>query len=156
MAYRIARRFTFSASHQLDSLPEGHKCKRLHGHNYTVELVFEREALNEHGFVRDFDGLTGFEEWLKASVDHRHLNDVMKEWKNPHTQPPGAKPLEGGMDQRKPIAPTAENIAHWFFYTWKLVYPDLCSVRIAELDSNWAEYTILGAAHESNNQQETK
>jgi 6-pyruvoyltetrahydropterin/6-carboxytetrahydropterin synthase len=124
----------------LDSLPEGHKCKRLHGHNYTVELIFRGENLDEHGFIRDFDSLTGFQDWLNASVDHRHLNDVMKEWKNPHTQPRGAKPLGGGMDQRKPIAPTSENLARWICETWALVYLNLSEVRVSEGLDTWASY----------------
>ena len=37
--YTIAKQFTFSASHQLDHLPEDHQCARLHGHNYVVEIV---------------------------------------------------------------------------------------------------------------------
>ena len=34
----IKKRFSFSAAHRLLDLPAGHKCGRLHGHNYIVEL----------------------------------------------------------------------------------------------------------------------
>lgn len=37
--YEITKEFHFSASHQLDYLPEGHQCKRLHGHNYIVKVT---------------------------------------------------------------------------------------------------------------------
>lgn len=66
--YTIAKTFGFSASHQLDYLPEGHKCKRLHGHNYKVTLVLRAEQLDENHFVRDFGHLDRFREWLMASI----------------------------------------------------------------------------------------
>lgn len=36
--YRIGKLFRFEAAHHLSDLPEGHKCARLHGHSYTVEI----------------------------------------------------------------------------------------------------------------------
>lgn len=142
MAYRISRKTRFSASHQLDHLPDGHKCKRLHGHNYEVTLFFERNDLDNYDFVRDFDSLSDFDDWINAKFDHRHLNDVLVDLANPHTQPKGAKPLEGGMDQRKPIAPTSENIARYIFDTWIRVWKDLARVRVSEGSDTWAEYSI--------------
>jgi 6-pyruvoyltetrahydropterin/6-carboxytetrahydropterin synthase len=141
MTYRIGRKFHFSASHQLEHLPDGHKCRRLHGHNYTVELIFCSPQLGSDFFVRDFDSLGGFEGWLEHTLDHRHLNDVLKELHNPHTQPRGAKPLDGGMDQRVPLAPTSENLACFIYQVWSLVYLDLQAVRVSEGNETWAEYT---------------
>ena len=34
----IFREFTFEAAHRLTHVPEGHKCARLHGHSYRVEI----------------------------------------------------------------------------------------------------------------------
>lgn len=36
--YVISKEFHFSASHRLASLPPGHQCARMHGHNYQVVL----------------------------------------------------------------------------------------------------------------------
>jgi len=145
VAYRISRTSRFSASHQLDHLPDGHKCKRLHGHNYEVTLFFVRHDLDNYDFVRDFDSLTEFDNWINMKFDHRHLNDVLRDFANPHTQPKGAKPLGGGMDQRKPIAPTSENLARYIFDTWILVWHDLRVVRVSEGPDTWAEYTAANA-----------
>jgi len=38
--------FSFEASHRLSLLPETHKCSRLHGHHYVVEVVLESEELD--------------------------------------------------------------------------------------------------------------
>ncbi|HEX7340222.1 MAG TPA: 6-carboxytetrahydropterin synthase, partial [Rhodanobacteraceae bacterium] len=34
----ISKQFTFEAAHRLPHVPEGHKCGRLHGHSFVVEV----------------------------------------------------------------------------------------------------------------------
>ncbi len=116
--YRIAKRFYFSASHQIEGLPEGHPCGRLHGHNYTVILYLQSETLNEVGFVRDFGELTEFKA-LIDSLDHRHLNDLLP-------------------------ATTAEFLARWLYERAKQWYPETVAVRVYETDQCWAEYRESG------------
>ena len=119
MTVRISKQFSFSASHQLADLPDHHQCSRLHGHNYTVEVELgaPREALTGPGFVRDYGDLNGLKGWLDEWLDHRHLNDVLKD-----------------------RSPTAENLAIWIFEEWIEIYPELTAVRIAETQKTWAEY----------------
>ena len=73
----IARRFSFSASHIIGDLPPGHPCARLHGHNYEIEIVLQAPSLDAAGFVRDFNELAGAGEFIRATFDHKHLNDVL-------------------------------------------------------------------------------
>lgn len=75
--YRVAKRFGFSASHVLFGLGEDHPCSRLHGHNYEVEVLAESVALDERGFVADFQELGGVKRLIEDHLDHRHLNDVL-------------------------------------------------------------------------------
>jgi len=59
-------RMTFEAAHYLPKLPETHKCRRLHGHSFTVELAGARaHALAElaHELVYDV-------------LDRTHLNEI--------------------------------------------------------------------------------
>lgn len=72
---KIATEITFEAAHCLPHLPEGHKCKRLHGHNYRVEVVVEG-PLDERGFVMDYAELEALLSPLVAQIDHRYLNDI--------------------------------------------------------------------------------
>ena len=51
MSFTISKRFSFSASHALTAVPEGHKCRRTHGHNYEVEVVCAADELDERGMV---------------------------------------------------------------------------------------------------------
>lgn len=114
--YTISKQFTFSASHQLVHLPQDHKCARLHGHNYTVEIVLASRDLDEYGFVVDYGDLEPFRRFIEEHLEHRHLNDVM-----PHHT-------------------TAENIARWLYETACNLFPQTVAVRVSETARTWAEY----------------
>lgn len=75
--YTITKDFTFSASHVLEGLPEGHQCGRLHGHNYLVTVELSGRELDAAGFVLDFGALAPVKRWIDDTLDHRHLNDVL-------------------------------------------------------------------------------
>src|SRR5690349_2085373 len=64
----ISRSFGFSASHELRLLPTGHRCRRNHGHNYTVTA----SALVRDGSSGDLSALG---DYLAATFDHRLLNE---------------------------------------------------------------------------------
>ncbi|MCK4602054.1 MAG: 6-carboxytetrahydropterin synthase, partial [Phycisphaerae bacterium] len=38
MEYELVKTFRFEAAHSLPGAPEGNKCRRLHGHNYRVDI----------------------------------------------------------------------------------------------------------------------
>ena len=120
MTFTIARQFSFAAAHHLDGLPEGHKCARLHGHTYTVEIRLTASDLDDAGFVADFAELEPFKGYLDAELDHRHLNEVL------------------------PVQPSCENIAR-YLYGWcqdNLEHGHmLTAVRVSESAFTWAEYT---------------
>jgi 6-pyruvoyltetrahydropterin/6-carboxytetrahydropterin synthase len=78
VTYRVSRRFGFSASHVLAGLGDDHPCSRLHGHNYEVEVIAESDELDDRGFVVDFRELDEVRRWVDATLDHRHLNDVVE------------------------------------------------------------------------------
>src|SRR6187399_2821283 len=50
----VFREFTFEAAHRLPCVPDGHKCARLHGHSYRVELRVSGEPGEHSGWVMDF------------------------------------------------------------------------------------------------------
>jgi 6-pyruvoyl-tetrahydropterin synthase len=64
----ISQSFGFSASHELTLLPTNHKCRRNHGHNYTVTA----SALVRDGACGDLSPLG---DYLAATFDHRLLNE---------------------------------------------------------------------------------
>jgi len=109
----IGRSYRFESAHFLPKLPESHRCRRLHGHNYRVDVVFGG-ALDVRGFVRDFAEVDAELLPLIAQLDHRLLNEV-----------PG---LEN---------PTAEVIAQWLLDRVAAAE----RVRVWENDDCWAEVT---------------
>ena len=77
MTYTIEKDFAFSASHQLDGLPDGHQCGRLHGHNYVIRVRLTGTRLLGPGFLFDYGDLAPVKAMIDNELDHRHLNDVI-------------------------------------------------------------------------------
>ena len=53
----ITHEFAFEAAHHLPHVPEGHKCRRLHGHSYKVTLQVMGEIDPVLGWFIDFGDL---------------------------------------------------------------------------------------------------
>lgn len=88
VVYVIRKEWTFDAAHHLDGLPADHKCRRVHGHTYTVEVVFTADQLSDIGFVTDYGDLAPVKAYIDAHLDHRDLNEVLD-------VPPTAENLAG-------------------------------------------------------------
>ncbi|MET8683610.1 6-carboxytetrahydropterin synthase [Streptomyces sp. NPDC004732] len=122
--YRIGKQFSFDAAHQLAGLPEEHKCARMHGHTYTVEIVLTSDGLSSPGFVTDFGDLAPVKTFIDDVLDHRVLNEVL------------------------PVEPTSENLAR-FFAEWFIEHVEtavaghLEKVRVSETPSSWAEFEVI-------------
>lgn len=72
----ISKQFRFESAHFLPNVPEGHKCRRTHGHSYRVTLRV-RGPIDPHtGWIIDFGDLSKAWEPLHAKLDHQLLNDV--------------------------------------------------------------------------------
>lgn len=54
MRVSLSKSFRFEAAHWLPTFPEGHKCRRLHGHSFHVDVVVEGEVPEESGYLMDF------------------------------------------------------------------------------------------------------
>jgi 6-pyruvoyltetrahydropterin/6-carboxytetrahydropterin synthase len=123
--YRIGKRFEFAAAHRLADLPASHKCARLHGHTYIVEVELAANELAPPGFVTDFGDLAPFRRYLAEHIDHRCLNEVLD------------------------VEPTSENLA-WHFFTWCAEHLEpgipgcVTAVRVSESPASWAEYRQEG------------
>ena len=57
-AAEIFKEFRFEASHFLPNVPTGHKCSRMHGHSYIVELHVRGPIGETSGWVIDFADIT--------------------------------------------------------------------------------------------------
>ena len=107
----IGRFYRFESAHFLPKVPQGHRCRNLHGHNYRVEVAMEGE-IDARGFVKDFAEVDAEMAPLVAALDHKLLNEV------------------AGLEN-----PTAEIIARWFLDRIAAA----SRVRVWENDDCWAE-----------------
>jgi 6-pyruvoyltetrahydropterin/6-carboxytetrahydropterin synthase len=112
MLIEVFKEFTFEASHSLPFLPEGHKCKRLHGHSYhvTVRATIDEKYLAERNWmVVDYADISAAWEPLHDLLDHRFLNDV------------------DGL-----TVTTSECLAIWIYRRMKKSIPEVCSITVRE------------------------
>jgi 6-pyruvoyltetrahydropterin/6-carboxytetrahydropterin synthase len=50
----IFKEFTIEAAHWLPNVPEGHKCRRLHGHSFHIAIHVSGPLDPQLGWVMDF------------------------------------------------------------------------------------------------------
>jgi 6-pyruvoyltetrahydropterin/6-carboxytetrahydropterin synthase len=76
---RIGKQYAFSAAHHLPKVASGHPCKRMHGHNYLVEVEFRGEIAPKDGFCGNLDyaDMDSDVKPVIEKLDHRLLNDFI-------------------------------------------------------------------------------
>src|SRR5262249_47231022 len=104
----LVRDFTFEAAHRLPLVPPEHKCHRMHGHSYRIEVVVAGEVDPTLGWLVDFGEIAArVEPVLKQELDHRVLNDVP------------------GLDN-----PTSEILAAWLWKRFGPLVPQLTAITV--------------------------
>lgn len=66
----------FEAAHRLPDVPEGHKCGRLHGHSYRMEVHVSGEVDPATGWLLDFGDVKRACAPVVDQLDHRYLNEI--------------------------------------------------------------------------------
>ncbi len=105
----IFRVFQIESAHRLPSVPEGHKCARLHGHSFKIEVHITGPVGAQTGWVMDFSDLKQAFQPLYETLDHNYLNDIE------------------GLEN-----PTSENLARWIWQKLKPELPNLNKVAVQE------------------------
>ena len=106
---QLRRTFQFEAAHRLPHVPTGHKCARLHGHSFQVEIAVEGPVDPKMGWVMDYADIKTAFAPLHQRLDHHYLNEI-----------PG---LEN---------PTSERIAEWIWSELRPALPLLTEIVVAE------------------------
>jgi len=106
----LVKEFRFEAAHRLPRVPPEHKCHRMHGHSFRIEVAVAGEVDPALGWLVDFGEIAArVEPLLSKELDHRTLNDV-----------PG---LEN---------PTSEVLAHWLWQRLLPLVPELAAITVHE------------------------
>lgn len=108
-AMRIFKVFQIEAAHRLPNVPAGHKCARLHGHSFRVEVHVAGEPDPHSGWVMDFADVKAAFTPLFEQLDHHYLNDIE------------------GLEN-----PTSEMLARWIFQRLAPRLPGLDEVVVHE------------------------
>src|SRR6266542_4983981 len=109
MFVRLTKQFHFEAAHDLPTFPDGHKCRRLHGHSFRFEVIVEGEVDPAKGYLIDYGDIKKAAEPVVKRLDHYYLNEV-----------------EGLSN------PTSENLARWLWEKIKPALPELSEIVVHE------------------------
>lgn len=113
----IFKQFTFDSAHSLPNVPDGHKCKGIHGHTYHLTVFFEGEINEKMGWLIDFSNITAEIKPLIEMLDHKYLNDIE------------------GLEN-----PTCEIICVWLWNKIKPKLPLLSKIELKETPTSGAIY----------------
>ena len=117
MKIKLSKTFDFEAAHWLPTFAQGHKCRRLHGHSFRVDVIVEGEVDPSRGYLIDYGDIKAAIEPVRMQLDHYLLNEI-----------PG---LEN---------PTAEMLTKWIYDRLKPALPLLSCVIVRETCTSSAEY----------------
>jgi len=105
----IFKVFQIEAAHHLPNVPDDHKCKRLHGHSFVIEVHVSGPVGEKSGWVMDFSDVKKAFDPLYQQLDHNYLNEIP------------------GLDN-----PTSENLAKWIWKNLHNRLPLLTKIVVKE------------------------
>jgi len=76
MNVRLVREFRFEAAHRLNNVPDGHRCGKLHGHSYQLEITLEGPIDLQSGWLIDFGEIDAVWRPIYDQLDHSLLNEL--------------------------------------------------------------------------------
>ena len=114
---QVFKQLTFDAAHFLPNVPDGHKCKEIHGHTYRLTVFLEGDLVNDYEWVMDFADLKKVIKPVVDSLDHKFMNNIE------------------GLEN-----PTCEKIAVWIWDKIKPQLPLLTKIELCETPTSGVIY----------------
>lgn len=114
----IYKEFSFDSAHFLPHVPDGHKCKNMHGHTYRFRVFLQGKPDAQLGWIMDFKDLKNCVGPVIEQLDHKLINDIE------------------GLEN-----PTAENITIWIWQKIKPLLPQLSKIELYETPTTGVIYT---------------
>lgn len=114
----IFKQFHIEAAHWLPNVPAGHKCGRMHGHSFEIEVHVSGPVDPKLGWVLDFADIKAAFQQIEDRIDHYCLNEVE------------------GLEN-----PTSENLARWIWRELGPALPLLSKIVVRETCTSGCVYT---------------
>lgn len=115
---QIFKSFSFEAAHRLPHVPAGHKCARLHGHSFVVDVHVQGPVDPTSGWVMDFAEVKAAYAPVRDALDHQYLNEI------------------DGLAN-----PTSENLARWIWARLHPRLPGLAQLTVRETCTSGCVYS---------------
>jgi len=113
----IYKEFSFDSAHFLPNVPDGHKCKNMHGHTYRLKVFIEGHPDPHLGWIMDFKELKDAVCPVIDQLDHKLINAIQ------------------GLEN-----PTAENITIWIWEQIQPLLPLLSRIELYETPTTGVIY----------------
>src|SRR2546421_12727122 len=117
MKVRLSKTFRFEAAHDLPTFPDGHKCRRLHGHSFRFDVIVEGTVDPKTGYLIDYGDIKRVADPIVKRLDHYYLNEIP------------------GLDN-----PTSENLAKYLWDALKPLLPLLAEIVVHETCTSACHY----------------
>lgn len=117
MKVRLTKSFHFEAAHDLPTFPDGHRCRRLHGHSFRFDVLVEGEVDEAKGYLIDYGDIKRIVDPIVRKLDHYYLNDI------------------AGLENS-----TSENLSRWLWNGIKPQLPLLAKIIVYETCTSACEY----------------
>lgn len=113
----IYKVFTIDVAHSLPAVPEGHKCSKVHGHTFRIEVHLSGPVDPVKGWVMDFAEITALFQPVQKRLDHKYLNEIE------------------GLEN-----PTSENLSKWLWKELRATLPYLSKIVVQESPDSGCVY----------------
>ena len=114
---QVFKSFTFDSAHFLPNVPDGHRCKNMHGHTYRLTVYLDGPLVPPFDWAIDFGEVKKVVAPIVDRIDHRVMNDIE------------------GLEN-----PTCEAIAKWLWDQIKPELPLLTKVELHETPTSGVVY----------------
>lgn len=132
---RLERIYHAEVAHQLSAgVPEGHPCRRLHGHRYIITVTIIGDVDPRTGMLLEYADIDRRVDEVLDLVDHRFIN-MLGEEAHVTTDPTtpftiiATSPIEGAKILKSELAAkvrensTIENMANWMLAELRERFP---------------------------------
>jgi 6-pyruvoyltetrahydropterin/6-carboxytetrahydropterin synthase len=117
----LTKSFSFESAHFLPSFPDDHKCRRLHGHSFQIDVTVSGELPQGSHHLIDYAEISAAIAPVKDALDHRLLNEIE------------------GLEH-----PTSERIAEWIWDRLSPVLAELSEIVVHETCTSRCAYSGPG------------